>query len=66
MAGFYAGQVARQWSAMKNDENFNMSIRMLKQFGSRGNKVGEASTPGRWRGREASMPGRWRGRNVAR
>ena len=26
----------------------------------------EASTPGRWRGREASMPGRWRGRNVAR
>ena len=24
---------------MKNDENFNMSIRMLKEFGARDNKV---------------------------
>ena len=38
--GFYAGQVARQWSAMKNDENFNISIRHVEAIRFQGQQGG--------------------------
>ena len=37
--GLYAGQ-ARQWSAMKNDENFNMSIRHVEAIRFQGQQGG--------------------------
>ena len=39
VGGFYAGQ-ARQWSAMKNDENFNMSIRHVEAIRFQGQQGG--------------------------
>ena len=58
--GSDAGQVARPGASMPGRRGSGLRRRMristcqsdmLKQFGSRDNKVGEASMPGRWRGR---------------
>ena len=60
---------SRTWSAMKNDENFNMSIRHVEGIRCPGQRCRAGGAAGRLQCRAggaagASMPGRWRAREA--